>query len=196
MKFKHIASIIAISITSFGTMAYANTMANSGFGNVIVNTNISEKDVESAQKAWGAALIKISKDYKEGGIQRATNTANQVLDSAYGYNLGPVLFKPTLASGDQTFRTDKEGALAYFVGGNPKYASDKGFALKGWEKYEFKNAAVRIDGNLALTMGKVMLTDATGKVTSVDKTWGFMKDEKGNLRIVLHHSSLPYEGAH
>lgn len=33
---------------------------------------------------------------------------------------------------------------------------------------------------------------ASGKVTKVDKTWGFKKDEKGQLRIVLHHSSLPY----
>jgi hypothetical protein len=28
-----------------------------------------------------------------------------VLDSAYGYRQGPVLFKPTLAGGEQTFRT-------------------------------------------------------------------------------------------
>jgi hypothetical protein len=41
-------------------------------------------------------------------------------------------------------------------------------------------------------MGNVMLTDSTGKVTTVDKTWGFKKDNQGKLRIVLHHSSLPF----
>jgi hypothetical protein len=26
----------------------------------------------------------------------------------------------------------------------------------------------------------------------VDKTWGYQKDDEGNVRIILHHSSLPY----
>jgi hypothetical protein len=42
-------------------------------------------------------------------------------------------------------------------------------------------------------MGKVRLTDAEGNVTEVDKTWGYKRDEAGNLRIVLHHSSLPFQ---
>ena len=52
-----------------------------------------------------------------------------------------------------------------------------------------------INGNMALTMGNVMLTDKKGQVTQVDKTWGFIKDNQGKLRIVLHHSSLPYAPA-
>jgi hypothetical protein len=114
------------------------------------------------------------------------------LDAAYGYNIGPVLFKPTLTHGDQTFRTKRDGALAYFVGGNKAFPGDSGFALKGWRKYEYKNAAVYINGDMALTMGHVMLTDKAGNVTTVDKTWGFKRDEQGKLRIVLHHSSLPF----
>ena len=42
-------------------------------------------------------------------------------------------------------------------------------------------------------MGNVMLTDKDGKVTTVDKTWGFKKDSQGQVRIVLHHSSLPFQ---
>lgn len=34
--------------------------------------------------------------------------------------------------------------------------------------------------------------DKKGQVTKVDKTWAFKKDDQGKLRIVLHHSSLPY----
>jgi hypothetical protein len=41
-------------------------------------------------------------------------------------------------------------------------------------------------------MGNVLLTNKDGKVTTVDKTWQFLKDDNGNLRIILHHSSLPY----
>ena len=155
------------------------------------NQTITAADVKAAQDAWGKALIQISQDYNNGGISKAKATAQQVLDSAYGYDLGPVLFKPTLANGDTTFRTSEEGALAYFVGGNSAYP-DKGFALKGWTKYEYKNAGVQLHGDLAITMGHVMLTDASGKVTTVDKTWGFKKDKDGVVRIVLHHSSLPY----
>jgi hypothetical protein len=153
--------------------------------------NITAAEVKAAQDAWGQALIQISTDHRTGGVEKATVTAKQVLDQAYGYNLGPVLFKPTLANGETTFRTTYDGALAYFVGGNSQFP-DKGFALKGWTKYEYKNAGVQIHGDLAITMGNVMLTDANGKVTVVDKTWGFRKGDDGKVRIVLHHSSLPY----
>ena len=170
----------------------ASASTHSAFGTNVVNTNITAEEVKAAQEAWGAALVQISSDYSSGGIKKATRTAENVLSKAYGYNMGPVLFKPTLTTGDQVFRTTRDGALAYFVGGNKAYPNDKGFALNGWKSFEYKNAAVFINGDMALTMGNVMLTDSNGKVTKVDKTWGFKKDEKGQLRIVLHHSSLPY----
>ena len=42
-------------------------------------------------------------------------------------------------------------------------------------------------------MGNVHFWDKDGKETVVDKTWGYKMDEKGSMRIVLHHSSLPYK---
>ncbi|ALP43015.1 hypothetical protein [Aeromonas schubertii] len=158
----------------------------------ISNRNISEEEVKAAQQAWGKALIRISDDYTSGGIEKARQSAGQVIDDAYAYQSGPVLFKPTLASGDQTFRLTRAGALAYFVGNDPAFPIDKGFALKGWKDYRVDNAAIQIDGNSAYTMGKVHLTDAKGQVTTVDKSWGFRKGEDGKVRITLHHSSLPY----
>ncbi|MBA4342507.1 MAG: hypothetical protein C0423_10180 [Methylibium sp.] len=166
-------------------------MAQSGEPRVY-NSNITLAEVSAAQKAWGDALVKISDDFQSGGLAKAKSTANAVLDAAYGYNLGPVLFKPTLTVAPQTFRTTKEGALAYFVGGDSNFPNDSGFALKGWKKVDVVNAAVHINGDVASTMGKVMITDAKGKVTTVDKTWTFKKDDSGTVRIVLHHSSLPY----
>ena len=41
-------------------------------------------------------------------------------------------------------------------------------------------------------MGNVMITNKAGEVTTVDKTWEFHKDTNGKLRIMVHHSSLPY----
>lgn len=178
------SAIAALTLVAFPPMAKAETP--------VMDTNITLAEIEAMQNAWGAALIQISTDFKTGGLEKAKATANKVLDTAYGYNLGPVLFKPTLTVAPQTFRTTKAGALAYFVGDDKDFPNDTGFALKGWEKYEFENAAIHITGDLALTMGKVRITNSEGKVTEVDKTWGFKKDDQGNLRIVLHHSSLPY----
>ena len=190
MAIKKIAFVTLAMFTFAGVSASANL--SKAFGRTIVNTNVTEAEVQAAQEAWGRALIQISKDYDSKGFEAAKATAGAVLDAAYGYNLGPVLFKPTLTYGEQTFRTTREGALAYFVGGDKAFPNDSGFALKGWTKYEYKNAAVYVNGDMALTMGNVMLTDKSGKVTTVDKTWGFRKDDQGKLRIVLHHSSLPY----
>ncbi len=158
----------------------------------VLNTNITLEEVEKAQQGWGAALIAISKAHKEKGHAAAKSLASATLDAAYGYNMGPVLFKPTLTVTPQTFRPTKEGALAYFVGGDPAFPNDKGFALKNWEKYEFENNAIHITADLALTMGKVRVTNDKGEMTEVDKTWAFKRDDSGTLRIVLHHSSLPY----
>jgi hypothetical protein len=172
--------------------AIAKKNSNQSFGTNVKNNNILPEEVKAAQEAWGRALVQISQDFEKGGVQKATETANAVLDAAYGYGEGPVLFKPTLTTGEQTFRTTRDGALAYFVGGNSKFPSDTGFALKGWSKFDYKNAAVYINGDMAMTMGNVYLTDKKGNVTVVDKTWAFKKSPQGLLKIVLHHSSLPY----
>ena len=160
----------------------------------MTDRNISESEVMAAQEAWGDALIAISKTYEQKGIRAAKSLAGKAIDEAYGYQFGPVLFKPTLTVVPQTFRTTKAGALSYFVGGNPAFPKDTGFALKGWRKMEIRNAAILLSGNTATTMGNVSITDKLGKVTTVDKTWTYMKDDNGKLRIVVHHSSLPYTG--
>jgi hypothetical protein len=172
----------------------SDSSAPSTLRGMVVNRSISESEVLAAQKAWGEALVAISITYETKGIQTAKALAGNVIDAAYGYQFGPVLFKPTLTVAPQTFRTTRAGALAYFVGGDPAFPMDKGFALNGWRKVEIKNSAVFISGNTATTMGNVMITNKEGKVTTVDKTWQFIKDDNGKLRIVLHHSSLPYTG--
>ena len=42
-------------------------------------------------------------------------------------------------------------------------------------------------------MGWVTLTDKEGEIVKVDKSWGYKKATDGTLKIILHHSSLPYE---
>lgn len=155
--------------------------------------NITEAQVLQAQKGWCNALLRISAAYASGGMAKARAAAAVAIDQAYAYQYGPVAFKPTLTSGRQTFRTSREGALAYFVGSDPDFPADKGFALKPWRSCQVVNQVIRLSGSQAITMGNVIFTDAAGKVTTVDKTWAFEKEADGSVRIVLHHSSLPFE---
>jgi hypothetical protein len=154
------------------------------------NFNITEEMVVNTQKAWAQSLLQISKTYLDKGDYK--KVANEVLDKGYNYENGIVLFKPTLTTGDQIFRMDREGALAYFIGGNPKYPNDTGFALKGWVKYGIANKGIILNGSTAISMGQIILTDNKGNTVVVDKTWGFKMNELGDLKIILHHSSLPY----
>jgi hypothetical protein len=156
------------------------------------NDDITLEEVLAAQRAWGEGLVRIATAHREGGAERGRAVAGEVLDGAYGFGTGPVLFKPTLTVAPQTFRTTRAGALAYFAGGNPAFASDNGFAFNGWSRVEVENAAIFIHGRTALTQGNVRLTDGQGRVTTVDKSWGFHRDDAGVVRIVLHHSSLPF----
>lgn len=161
----------------------------------VVNQSITEAEVQAAQQAWCNALVDISATGAKSGQPAAQALVEQVIDAAYGYQMGAVLFKPTLTTNPQTFRTTREGALAYFVGGNPAFPQDTGFALKGWQQCSAENAAIFISGNSASSMGKVRLLGNDGKTTTVDKTWKYVKDDAGKLRIVLHHSSLEYSGS-
>jgi hypothetical protein len=156
---------------------------------------VTYNEVNASQQAWCDALVKIGKLKEEGGDYKAF--AEQVLSEAYNYDQGKVFFKPTLAFGDQTFRNDKKGALSYFIGGDPAYPNDKGFALTPWVKARYDNAGnenegIQIYGSVAITMGNVWVTGKDGKEVMVDKTWVFKKGNDGKLRIIVHKSALPF----
>lgn len=149
---------------------------------------VSLVDVERAQKVWGDAIVEIATAYKNGSdyVKIASNHIN----SLYGYQMGPVLFKPTLATLNQ-FRPTFDTALSYFVASNNACSEDKGFAIKGWTKVRFENHSVIIDDNRAIAMGNYFFTDSEGSEVKVEYTFGYIEDEHRNLRIQLHHSSIP-----
>ena len=153
---------------------------------------INEEQLLQARVAWGNGMIAISKAYDESGITRAKVIANSFLDNFYGFDLGLVLFKPTLSGGSQTFRPTKEGALSYFVGHDPKYPSDNGFGIQSWHEVKSETCATFFDGDVAMWMGWVTLIGRDGHTVTVDKSWGYKKIKNGALKIILHHSSLPY----
>ena len=154
---------------------------------------IVQQDILKALNDWGESLIAISRAYEDDGLVSARVVAEQTLDRLYGFELGPVLFKPTLSGGPQTFRLTKFGALSYFIGNDPEYPNDSGFGIKFWRSVKSETSATFIQSDVAMWMGWVSFIDKNNSIVKVDKTFGYTKDRNGILKIVLHHSSLPFE---
>jgi hypothetical protein len=196
MKPTILLSTTILALSSFALKAQAPAAAES---TAVVasekSASITKEEVNAAQQAWCDALVAIGKANENGEDAKAL--AKKVLSAAYDYDKGKVFFKPTLTHGDQTFRPTKEGALAYFVGGNDKFPNDKGFALKPWVKARYDNLGdgdegIQIHGNIAITMGNVWVTAKDGTEVKVDKTFVFRKCDDGKLRLIVHKSALPY----
>ena len=149
---------------------------------------VSLTEVKDAQRAWGEGIVAIAAAHTTGGdyVGLATDHVNTL----YAYQMGPVLFKPTLAATDQ-FRPTFDTALSYFVASNNACPEDQGFAIKGWTNVRFENSDVIIDGNTALAMGNYFFTSQEGSEVKVEYTFGYIKADDGSLRIQLHHSSMP-----
>ncbi len=153
-------------------------------------STITEQEVLEAQRIWGEGIVRIGKVYTEEGDYKS-EARNHIAD-LYGYNLGPVLFKPTLAA-EKQFRTTKEGALSYFVGNDDNYPEDYGFAIKPWSNVRWESIGVITEGNMAIAMGNYYFTPAKGgDEVKVEYSFAYTKDENGKLRIVMHGSHLPY----
>lgn len=152
--------------------------------------SISEMEILNIQEVWGNGIVEIGKVYDSGGDYKQAALSH--IDKLYGYDLGPVLFKPTLASKIQ-FRTSKEGALSYFIGGNSMFDEDHGFAIKPWSAVRWESTGIKIIGNMAIAMGNYYFTPAKGgDEVKVEYTFAYTKDKDGNLRIIMHGSHLPY----
>lgn len=164
-------------ITSLGLGAAANA----------TDSAITEADVQAAQQAWGEGIVAIGQAFTNGEDYRAA--ANAHIEQFYAYGDHPVLFKPTLAAEDQ-FRGDFDEALSYFVGGS--IAEDGGFAIAPYTNVRWENEGTLIDSDSAMAMGNYFFTTTEGNEVKVEYSFGYVRDESGDLKIVLHHSSLPF----
>ena len=156
--------------------------------NIQEKINITELEVIKAQELWAQNVIDIGNLYinKEDYKSRASVFVKRF----YAFDVGEVLFKPTLAS-EKQFRYSYDDALSYFIGGN--ISEDKGFALKPWKKINFSERKIIILKELALSMGNYFFQSVDGSdEIKVEFTFGYVKDKDNNLLINLHHSSIPY----
>ena len=182
-----------LSIIAFSCLAISGVQAEEKsplavhVGTLPDGPDITEDDIRAAQKLWGDAVVTIG-----ASGEKAKAVATEAAKTAYSFELGPILFKPTLVN-QKSFRPDLEGTVSYFVAGNAKYSEDKGFALKPWTKVRFENDHVKIFGNKAIAMGHYYFTEkATGKEKKVEYTKGYVKTKDGRVLLFLQDSSLPY----
>lgn len=150
---------------------------------------IKEEEVLDIQKKWSDGLLMIVKKHQEN--KDYITEASVFIDAVYAYDSCGVLFKPTLAS-DNQFRTTKESALSYFVGGNASFIEDTGFALKGWKSVRWENAGMHIFDDIAVVMGNYYFTNTDGDL-KVEFSFVYKKDINGSIKIILHDSHFPYQ---
>ena len=149
---------------------------------------ITKQEVLKAQKKWSDGLLKIVEKHQNN--KDYTLEASNFIDEVYAYNSGKVLFKPTLAT-DVQFRLNKVAALSYFVGGNPNFKEDKGFALKVWTAVRWENSAIKLEGDIAFAMGNYYFKNKDGEL-KVEFSFSYKK--VGNyLKIILHDSHFPFK---
>ena len=153
--------------------------------------NKTENLVSQMQKRWANIVLKIGKEYKQK--KNLDNLVFELLNNIYAFDYCDVLFKPTMAQVDQ-FRSSKEEFVSYFLGQNRVCEEDKGFAIKNWKSIEFKNFKISEYNNYLLSMGNYFFKDQENKLLKVEYTFGFIKINNNELRINLHHSSIPYGG--
>ena len=148
---------------------------------------ISEQDIIKAQELWAENIINIGKIYLEKGDYK--DYARKFVKNFYAYDIGKVLFKPTLASKNQ-FRNNFDEALSYFVKGSIQ--EDEGFALKCWDNIRYEDRNIVILDDYAFAMGNYYFTNSDGTIM-VEFSFVYKKCSSGELKIILHDSHLPYQ---
>jgi hypothetical protein len=155
-------------------------------------TNISLIQAETFLESWGKGLLAIAAAKRNG--EDYESLARSIISKHYAYETGEVLFKPTLAS-TNTFRKTFDGALSYFVAGSSRFEEDNGFALVDWKDIEFEIAGFYAQNGTALIMGNKHLSKSNGEKVVANFSMALIQDMNGQLKIKLHHSSLPYQPA-
>lgn len=176
---KHLFATIGL-LSLAACAATATGMSSSDVG-------VTQAEVLAAQEAWGDGIVAISSVHSNGGDYEAR--AREHIDTLYAYGESPVMFKPTLAAEDQ-FRETFDEALSYFIG--REGSEDSGFAISGWTNVRWDDVQIYTDTDSAMSMGNYFFTGPDGNETKVEFTFGYVADDNGDLKINLHHSSLPY----
>ena len=147
-----------------------------------------EEDIINIQKEWASGIVKMGK--LSNDRDSLESFTSDFLDKIYDFD-NQVLFKPTKAANEQ-FRNSKGSAYSYFIAGdNRECQEDNGFALSNWTEILFDNSNIIINEDIAIAMGNYTFKNEASKIKV---EYSFVYKNYGNkIKIILHHSSLPYK---
>lgn len=150
---------------------------------------ITTTEIEQAQKSWGNSVVHVG---EAADWNTAHARAVELVERHYRLD-GSLLFCPTKAAEIQ-FRNHIEAAVSYFVGNNDAFPEDKGFALEPWATVRFDNTGIAIRGETGIAMGNYYFGKSDGSEVKVEYSFVYVRDAKGQLKIQLHHSAMPFSG--
>jgi len=147
-----------------------------------------EEDIINIQKEWASGIVKMGK--LSNDRDSLESFTSDFLDKIYDFQ-NQVLFKPTKAANEQ-FRNTKGSAYSYFIAGDDRECQeDNGFALSNWTEILFDNSNIIINEDIAIAMGNYTFKNEASKIKV---EYSFVYKNYGNeIKIILHHSSLPYK---
>lgn len=152
---------------------------------------ITEAEIESVQKEWGAGIVNIAAKKKEGQSKDYLKAlADQFVDNFYAHSVhnGKVLIKAARrpdGESNPSFQLNRDDAIKDLVGEDDK----PGFATQSWKEIKFENAGVVSQGDMALALGTCILTSESGDESKMEYSLGYTKDTGGKVRISLFHTS-------
>lgn len=106
---------------------------------------------------------------------------------------GTLLFCPTKAA-ERQFRRNIEDVVSYFVGRDENNPEDQGFALTRLSDIRFENDGIVCGSEHAMAMGNYFFIRPEGSELKAEFSFVYVRDAKGDIKIQLHHSALPYSG--
>ena len=147
-----------------------------------------EEDIINIQKEWASGIVKMGE--LSNDRDSLESFTSDFLDKIYDFD-NQVLFKPTKAANEQ-FRNSKGSAYSYFIAGDDNECQeDNGFALSNWTEILFDNSNIIINEDIAIAMGNYTFKNESSKIKV---EYSFVYKNYGNkIKIILHHSSLPYK---
>ena len=147
-----------------------------------------EEDIINIQNEWASGIVKMGE--LSNDRDSLESFTSDFLDKIYDFQ-NQVLFKPTKAANEQ-FRNSKGSAYSYFIAGDDRECQeDNGFALSNWTEILFDNSNIIINEDIAIAMGNYTFKNEASKIKV---EYSFVYKNYGNeIKIILHHSSLPYK---
>ena len=147
-----------------------------------------KEEIINIQKEWASGIIKMGR--LSNDRESLKSFTNDFLDKIYDFD-NHVLFKPTKAVIEQ-FRNTKKSAFSYFIAGDDRMCEeDNGFALSKWTEILFDNSNIIINEDIAIAMGNYTFKNES---SNIKVEYSFVYKNYGEeIKIILHHSSLPYK---